>query len=183
MVILLSTFQFIHINGWPENDILSENTISANFIASQSNKSSYLNRSSSSGHDHTYGDDGGAAGRYGKGRVERFAETNWDHPPSSWCILTPEQSTSRQTEVLASYNESLISIDQLDVQDQVSFVARYICRTGHSVAHSTEQLCMLASFAALFKRSFHTHYSFPFRPFHSFCDTLEQSICSLSKLQ
>lgn len=116
MVILLSTYQFIHVKGWPESDILSENTISASFIASQSNKSYY--------HTHAMNDmentsGGGASGRYGKGRVERFAETNFEHSPSAWCILTPEQSTSRQTEVLASYNESLISIDQLDVQDQV----------------------------------------------------------------
>lgn len=118
MVILLSTYQFIHVKGWPEPDILSENTISASFIASQSNRS-YLQHHATSGAD-DFGDGARASGRYGKGRVERFAETNWEHTPSSWCILTPEQSTSRQTEVLASYNETLISIDQLDVQDQVS---------------------------------------------------------------
>jgi hypothetical protein len=119
MVVLLSTYQFIHVKGWPENDILSENTISPSFIASQSNKPYHHNHGNpGSGEDNGVG----ASSRYGKGRVERFAETNWDHAPLSWCILTPDQSTSRQTEVLASYNESLISIDQLDVQDQVSLV-------------------------------------------------------------
>jgi len=121
MVILLSTYQFIHVKGWPENDILSENTISANFIASQSGKAYHHTQG------HTAEDTGsGASARYGKGRVERFAETSWEHAPLSWCILTPEQSTSRQTEVLASYNESLINIDQLDVQDQVGSYVRTV---------------------------------------------------------
>lgn len=125
MIILLSTYQFIHVKGFPEPDVLSENTISASFIASQSG-SKALSHPGGSGFGHTIdGNDGSGAGtssgsRYGKGRVERLAETNWDHAPSAWCILTPEQSTSRQAEVLSSYNESLVSVDQLEVQDQVS---------------------------------------------------------------
>lgn len=122
MVILLSTYQFLHVKGWPEPDILAENTISPSFIASQSTaKALTHSHTGGAGNEEREGNASSSSpsSRYGKGRVERLTETNWDHAPAAWTVLTPDQSTSRQVEVLASYNESLISVDQLEVQDQV----------------------------------------------------------------
>lgn len=170
MVILLSTYQFIHVKGWPENDTLSENTISASFISSQSGKS-YHHLSQGNNAEDT---GNGASARYGKGRVERFAETNWEHAPLSWCILTPEQSTSRQTEVLASYNESLINVDQLDIQDQVSLLSSISLVCTH----------LLQSYvAALLERALYTYSPLSIWSLHSFRNAHKQSIRRVSELQ
>jgi hypothetical protein len=126
MVILLSTHQYLHVKGFPESDTLSDSSpFSSSFIASQNpTKSAHLNSSAhtpGSSNDVDPASAAAAAGQYGygKGRVERFAEVAFDRSPNCWCILTPDQSTSRQVEILAGYGEAVISIDQLDVQDQV----------------------------------------------------------------
>lgn len=93
MVLLLSSHQFLEVRGWPERQLAS----AANPII---------------------GDEFGQSSSYGKGRVERLAEGLLEASPTSWCILTPEQSTSRQVEVLVSAGDALLSIDQLEVQDQ-----------------------------------------------------------------
>jgi hypothetical protein len=111
MVILLSTYQFLEVKSWPERDTLSEKTSVTSLIASAPRTSSREPPSANSEH--------------GKGRIERFVESGLGKYPSAWCILTPEQSTSRQAEVLMSSGESLMGIDQLEVQDQVS-----VCTAG-----------------------------------------------------
>lgn len=105
MIVLLSTLQFLEVKGWPERDALVEKAYTTSLLTSAP-------RSSVEPHQ--------AAQRHGKGRVERFVESGLDKIPSAWCILSPEQSTSRQAEVLMCIGGTLQSIDQLEKQDQVS---------------------------------------------------------------
>lgn len=75
MVILLSTYQLLHVKGFPEPDVLSENTISANFIASQSTAKALSHNHGASAAAGGNGsginvddESNGATARYGKGR-------------------------------------------------------------------------------------------------------------------
>lgn len=114
MIVLLSSHQFLEVRGWPEPDALAETSVSTSFIASRAPNTRARANGSSDGPTTPH-----STSRHGKGRVERFVDSALSQSPSAWCVLTPDQSTSRQTEVLLSSGEALISIDQLDLQDQV----------------------------------------------------------------
>lgn len=132
MVILLSSHQFIQVKGWPESSSgagggeygVSSSSDAANAGAGSGTSSSgststfIASSSSKKTNDHTQHQNDNN-NRYGKGRVARMVETDFDHSPSTWCILTPDQSTSRQSEVIVSYNDAVFAIDELEIQDQV----------------------------------------------------------------
>lgn len=141
MVILLSTYQFIELKGWPERDILSERSSSAALIASSTSAQSRVARPSPESH--------------GSGRIERFVDSGLDRYPSAWCILTPEQSASRQAEVLMSVSESLLGIDQLEVQDQVSCIIREPVHSRSVTLHSALLSRPLRSHCAISLRTLH----------------------------
>lgn len=103
MIVLLSSHQFLEVKGWPERDALVDSLATFSAMASS---------------DRDGGEATSALASHGKGRVERLVESTLEKAPSAWCILTPEQSTSRQAEVLVSAGEALLSVDQLEVQDQ-----------------------------------------------------------------
>lgn len=117
-VILSSALQFLEIRGWPESPTAS-NLFSAPSASRPHNADdlgspvqkyrSSLDNAPRSG-----------AAFASSARIDRFVESGLEQMPNAWCLLKPEQSTSRQAEVLMSVGESLRSIDQLDVQDQVS---------------------------------------------------------------
>lgn len=102
MIVLLSSHQFLEVRGWPERDTLNDSSISPSLLTSSRDQST----------------DNGTSAMHGKGRVEPLIESGLERLPTAWCILTPDQSTSRQTEVLMSSGEVLLSIDQSDTQDQ-----------------------------------------------------------------
>ena len=109
MLILLSTHQFLEVKGWPERD---DALVAADgWDAGQSPVSGSAAAAGAG--------PGAAAPTHGKGRVERLVDSGLERAPSAWCVLTPEQSTSRQAEVLLSSGEALLVVDQLEVQDQV----------------------------------------------------------------
>ena len=104
MIVLLSSHQFLEVKGWPERDALNDSSAPPSLLASQSYPAD--DRASPS------------LGSHGRGRIERFVPSGLEKLPSAWCMLTPDQSTSRQVEVLMSSGATLLSIDQLDIQDQ-----------------------------------------------------------------
>lgn len=116
MVLLLSNHQFLEVKGWPERDLSS----SLDAISSPSD---------------------GDKSAHGRGRVERFVPSYLEASPASWCVLTSEQSTSRQVEVLLSAGDSLLSIDQLDVQDLVSGPSLGLPLAMSSLASFDRDLC------------------------------------------
>jgi hypothetical protein len=106
MLILLSTHQFLEVKGWPERD---DALVAADAWDAGQSPAAGSSRAASAG----------LGTIYGKGRVERLVDSGLERAPSAWCVLTPEQSTSRQAEVLMSSGEALLVVDQLEVQDQV----------------------------------------------------------------
>lgn len=53
-----------------------------------------------------------------RGQVTRLADPGIAEIPSCWTAIPPEESTSRQVEVLLSVGDTLVLLDALDAQDQ-----------------------------------------------------------------
>jgi len=46
--------------------------------------------------------------------------TGLQEAPRSWLLIPPEQSLSRHVEVLVSVRDTVLSVDEMDMVDQVS---------------------------------------------------------------
>jgi hypothetical protein len=49
--------------------------------------------------------------------------TGLQEAPRSWLLIPPEQSLSRHVEVLVSVRDTVLSVDEMDMVDQVSLYA------------------------------------------------------------
>lgn len=53
-----------------------------------------------------------------RGQVTRLADPGISEAPNCWTAIPPEESASRQVEVLLSFSDTLVLLDALDAQDQ-----------------------------------------------------------------
>ncbi|GAA6015045.1 hypothetical protein JCM11491_001639 [Sporobolomyces phaffii] len=67
----------------------------------------------------TSGDDTGGGGSSGKGRVVRLAPVpQLTTVPECWCVVPSSVTSSRGTEVLISTGQTILRLDEIEVQDQ-----------------------------------------------------------------
>ncbi|KAL8276676.1 hypothetical protein RQP46_010944 [Phenoliferia psychrophenolica] len=52
------------------------------------------------------------------GKVVQLAQAGLVEPPSCWCVIPPELSYSRGVEVLIGTGQTILRLDEIDVQDQ-----------------------------------------------------------------
>ena len=55
------------------------------------------------------------------GKVVPLAQAGLVEPPSCWCVIPPELSYTRGVEVLIGTGQTILRLDEIDVQDQVCF--------------------------------------------------------------
>lgn len=90
MVVLLNNLSFIEVKGWQNTTALSS-----------------LND----------GEDGkGSVG----GRLVMLANSGLTELPECWCVLSPELSYTRGVEVIICSGPTVLKLDEIEVQDQVS---------------------------------------------------------------
>lgn len=94
LVALLGNLQFVEVKGW----------------AKTSSSGDDGNRLSSST---------GNAGS-GKGKVVPLAQVQLEAVPDCWCVIPSSVSSSRGTEVLIATGQTILRLDEIEVQDQVS---------------------------------------------------------------
>ena len=59
--------------------------------------------------------------------------TGLQEAPRSWLLISPEQSLSRHVEVLVSVRDTVLSVDEMDVVDQVRlYVSCYVTISDHN---------------------------------------------------
>ncbi|GAA5970464.1 hypothetical protein JCM3765_007628 [Sporobolomyces pararoseus] len=92
MVALLGNLQFVEVKGWAK-------TSSSNDDGSKSSSST------------------GNAGS-GKGKVVPLAQTQLEAVPECWCVIPSNVSSSRGTEVLIATGQTILRLDEIEVQDQ-----------------------------------------------------------------
>lgn len=54
------------------------------------------------------------------GKVNPLANPGLTEPPNCWCVIEPELSNTRAVEVLIGTGSTVLRLDEIDVQDQVS---------------------------------------------------------------
>lgn len=54
------------------------------------------------------------------GKVTQLANAGLNEPPDCWCVIEPELSNTRGVEVLIGTGATVLRLDEIDVQDQVS---------------------------------------------------------------
>jgi len=100
MVVLLGNLQFIEVKGWAKTS---------------SGESSSKNSTTASG-----------SGSTGRGKVVPMAQVQLDGVPECWCVIPSNVSSSRGTEVLICNGQTILRLDEIEVQDQVSLSTIYI---------------------------------------------------------
>lgn len=87
------------------------------------------------------------------GKVTTLAAAGLTEPPSCWCVIPPELSYTRGVEVLIGTGQTILRLDEIDVQDQVRFPEL-----------GTSALTDAASRTAPHARPVPIHHSFTKRP-------------------
>lgn len=110
MVVLLGNLQFVEVRGWAKTS---------------SNADENKNGSGSGSGS------GAGGGGSSKGRVVPLAQVQLEGPPDCWCVIPSNVSSSRGTEVLIATGQTVLRLDEIEVQDQVSmicFLTLLFCR-------------------------------------------------------
>lgn len=71
------------------------------------------------------------------GKVITLANPGLVEAPTCWCVITPELSQSRGVEVLIGVGPTILRLDEIEVQDQVS-----------RLSHSTEEGMLITNIAS-----------------------------------
>ncbi|GAA5885073.1 hypothetical protein JCM16303_006391 [Sporobolomyces ruberrimus] len=97
MVVLLGNLQFVEVRGWAKTS---------------SNADENKNGSGSGSGS------GAGGGGSSKGRVVPLAQVQLEGPPDCWCVIPSNVSSSRGTEVLIATGQTVLRLDEIEVQDQ-----------------------------------------------------------------